>query len=400
MPRKRVLFISWQGCLGHVTRDVAIAREIHEQLPEVDLVWLASPLATEVLRESGERLLPESTQSADYNSVFGRVTDEYGFNVMKYMYHGMKLWNRNVELFRSVAREHPFDLVIGDEIYELQFAIAEGRLQPPCKLVMIHDFLGAVTMTRNPLERLIWYSVHRKVVRTLPHPDIRHVFLGEYEDVLDRRGGPFLPNWRDVARKHMEFLGYAIRFGPADYADRAALRQKLGYGPGPLVVCALGGASVGAALLELCGRAYPVMKEQVPDLRMVAIGGALFDPGSAGLPNGVDVRGYVPDLHEHYAASDLAIIVGGGTSATELTALKRPFIYFPLEKQYDQRIYIPRRLERHRAGVQMEFASTTPEDLAAAALENLGRDVDYADIPLDAPRRATKLVGEILSSTT
>jgi len=363
----------------------------------VELTWLASPLAARVLEEEGEQLHPASPQSADYNTVFDRVTEGYGFNVVKYMYYGMKLWNRNVELFRGVCREHSFDLVMGDEIYELLFAIAEGRLEPQCPLVMIHDFLGAVTMTRNPLERLIWYSVHRKMVSTLRHPRIRHCFLGESEDILDRSGGPFLPNWRHLAREHMEFLGYAIRFDPADYADRAAVRARLGYGSEPLVVCALGGASVGGGLLELCGKALPIMKAQAPDLRMVAVGGALFDPASVSLPEGVETRGYLPNLHEHYAASDLAIIVGGGTSATELTALKRPFIYFPLERQYDQRIYIPRRLARHRAGVQMEFASTTPEELAATALASLGQAVDYADIPLDAPRRAAELVEETLS---
>jgi len=27
--RKKILFVSWQGAMGHVTRDLAIAQEIH-----------------------------------------------------------------------------------------------------------------------------------------------------------------------------------------------------------------------------------------------------------------------------------------------------------------------------------------------------------------------------------
>ena len=161
-------------------------------------------------------------------------------------------------------------------------------------------------------------------------------------------------------------------------------------------MCTLGGGSVGKELLELCGQAYPIMKEQIPDLHMVAVGGMQFSPESVHLPPGVTVKGYVPDLYEHFAASDLSIVVGGGTSTTELTALKRPFIYFPLEKQFDQQIYIPGRLTRHRAGIKMAFYQTTPEFLAETAVANLGKEVDYAIIPTDGPQKAAHLVAQLL----
>lgn len=396
MDKKRILFISWQGCLGHVTRDVAIAQEIHRQLPQVELVWLASPLATRVLEEAGEQLLPESSLSGDYNSVLDVAVDGFGLSLMKYVRYGKKLWDENVELFKQITSKYAFDLVIGDEIYELQLAVADGKLRPEHSIVIIHDFVGAVTMSWNPLEKLLWHSLNRKGARAFAHSSLVHLLVGEFEDVPDRKGGLFLPNCRDLAREYVEVLGYVIRFDPADYKDRTAIRAKLGYGPEPLVICALGGASVGKELLELCGQAYPIMKKRIPDLRMVAVGGGMFSPESVDLPSEVMVRGYVPDLHEHFAASDLSIIVGGGTSATELTALKRPFIYFPLERQFDQQVYIPRRLARHRAGVRMTFRDTTPEDLAEAALENMGKEVDYADIPLDGAEKAAKLIGEML----
>lgn len=397
MDKKRILFISWQGCLGHVTRDVAIAQEIHRQLPEVELVWLASPLATRVLEEAGEQQLPESSLSGDYNSVLEKIISGFCFNVMKYVIYSKKLWDQNVELFRKVASKYDFDLVIGDEMYEIEFAVADKKLHPECPMAIIHDFMGgAIAMSWNPLEKLLWCYTNRKTIQTFPHPSFTHFFVGEFEDVPDRNAGLFLPNFRDLVRQYVEILGYVIRFDPEDYRDRTAIRAKLGYGPELLVICALGGASVGKELLELCGQAYPIMKERIPDLRMVAVGGGMFSPESVDLPSEVMVRGYVPDLHEHFAASDLSIIVGGGTSATELTALKRPFIYFPLERQFDQQVYIPRRLARHRAGIRMTFRDTTPEDLAEVALENVGKEVDYADIPLDGAEKAAKLIGEML----
>ena len=48
--------------------------------------------------------------------------------------------------------------------------------------------------------------------------------------------------------------------------------------------------------------------------------------------DGVKVVGYLPELYKHLAASDIAIVTGGGTVTLELTALEKPFLYFPLEK--------------------------------------------------------------------
>ena len=382
--------------MGHITRDVGIAREIHKQLPEVELVWLASPMATQVLEEVGEQLLPESSQSADYNSLSDQIVDGYRLDIMKYVRYGRKLWEENVQLFKDIMHKFSFDLVVGDEIYELMLAIVEKRLHPKYRVVIIHDFMGNVAMSWNPLERLLISILNRKGIRALEHPSLVHFFVGEFEDIPDQRAGLFLPNWQDLAEKYVKFLGYVIRFNPSDYKDKAAIRAKLGYGPEPLVLCALGGASVGKGLLELCGQAYPFMKKQIPDLRMVAVGGALYSPESANLPSGVTVKGYIPNLHEHFAASDLTIVVGGGTSTIELTALKRPFIYFPLDQQFDQQIHIPLRLARHKAGIRMSFSETTPMELATSVTENIGSQVNYTDIPVDGAKRAAKLIGDML----
>ncbi|MGA2609617.1 MAG: hypothetical protein ABSH01_19430 [Terriglobia bacterium] len=39
-----VLFVSWQGGLGHIMRDIAIARELRAVRPNVRIDWLAHPL--------------------------------------------------------------------------------------------------------------------------------------------------------------------------------------------------------------------------------------------------------------------------------------------------------------------------------------------------------------------
>jgi len=64
----------------------------------------------------------------------------------------------------------------------------------------------------------------------------------------------------------------------------------------PLVICALGGSSAGKELLELGGRSFPIIRQQMPDLHMVVVCGSQLEIESLDLPDGVDARGYVPDL--------------------------------------------------------------------------------------------------------
>lgn len=170
----------------------------------------------------------------------------------------------------------------------------------------------------------------------------------------------------------------------------------MGYGEEALVVCSIGGTSIGKEMLELCGQAYLIMRKEIPDLRMVSVCGPRLSPDSLDVPKGIDVRGYVPDLHEHFAASDLAIVQGGGTTTLELTALRKPFLYFPIEGQFGQQIDVARRLERHRAGLKMLFSQTTPETLAAMGIANMGRVVDFEWIPIDGAQKAAQIICELL----
>ena len=76
---------------------------------------------------------------------------------------------------------------------------------------------------------------------------------------------------------------------------------------------------------------------------MIAVAGPRIDPASlsAGHQEGLELRAFVPDLPRHLAACDLAIIQGGLTTAMELTANRRPFLYFPLAHHFEQNYHVP-----------------------------------------------------------
>jgi UDP-N-acetylglucosamine:LPS N-acetylglucosamine transferase len=398
---KKILFVSWQGMMGHITRDVAIVKELRRQNPQIDVSWIAHPLACRVLAQAGEVILPESQLSADYNQTIPQLLAGFGMNVMRYVALTKKPWAHNVELFRQVISKYQFDLVIGDESYEVMIALDNHAVTLNCRMIQIEDFIAMEAMSHNPLEMLGVYMRNRilamRPARLQSH--VTHFLVGELEDVLDKRFGFGLPNRRDIARRYYQLLGYVIRFDPAEYADKAAVRTKLGYGAEPLLICATGGTSAGKELLELCGKAYTILKDDIPDLHMVAVCGELFGKKPPDLPPGVELHSHIPDLYQHYAACDMAVVVGGGTTTMELTALRRPFVFFPLENQFDQQLYIADRLARQGAGIKMRFYQTTPRSLAEAISTNIGKEVTWPPIRTDGAQKAATLINQVLDGT-
>jgi UDP-N-acetylglucosamine:LPS N-acetylglucosamine transferase len=114
------------------------------------------------------------------------------------------------------------------------------------------------------------------------------------------------------------------------------------------------------------------------------------------VPQGVEVKGYVPALYEHFAACDLAIVQAGATTTIELTALNRPFLYFPLAKHCEQQMHVAERLNRHKAGIRMEYSKTTPEILADTVIANLHKKVNYHPIPANGALNAAQLITNLL----
>ena len=59
---RRILYVGWSLRLGHVTQDLAVAREMRNLCPEIDFAWLAGKLASAVLVVGSERFVSEHAQ--------------------------------------------------------------------------------------------------------------------------------------------------------------------------------------------------------------------------------------------------------------------------------------------------------------------------------------------------
>jgi UDP:flavonoid glycosyltransferase YjiC (YdhE family) len=116
---------------------------------------------------------------------------------------------------------------------------------------------------------------------------------------------------------------------------------------------------------------------------------------SVPVPEGVELRGYVPDLYRHLAACDLAVVQGGLTTTTGLVAARRPFIYVPLARHFEQQIHVAHRLAQYGAGRRLDYAALDPGYLAEAIAAEIDRPADYRPAETTAPRAAA-LLAELL----
>jgi len=400
VAKKRILYVSGSIGMGHVTRDLAVAGQLRKQCPGVELSWLASNPATIPLKDAGENLLPEADTYANDSVPAENAAKGFGMNVLKYASKTRREWARNVKIFRQIIGKGKYDVVIGDETYEISIGLSMKLVRLKIPFVMIYDFFGLDSVSKNPIEKLgvytwnrIWAKSDRKLFSNQKNLAL---FAGEPEDIPDTELGILLPSRRDHAKTYYKFTGYILPFDPAQYADKTRIRERLGYSKEPLVVCSIGGTAIGRDLLDLCGRAYPIINRKVPDLHMILICGPRLSVDSLEVPDGVEVKGYVPALYEHFAASDLAIVQGGGTTTLELTALRRPFLYFPLAFHCEQQVHVAERLASHKAGVKMVYSQTTPEILAEKVIANLGKNVDYPPISVQGAQKAAQLICELL----
>ena len=91
------------------------------------------------------------------------------------------------------------------------------------------------------------------------------------------------------------------------------------------------------------------------------------------------------------------MVQGGLTTAMELTANQRPFLYFPLRHHFEQNFHVRHRLERYRAGRwwtvrQRHSRGGSPPPSPRKSDAKCG----YRDVETDGARRAAERIAEML----
>jgi pimeloyl-ACP methyl ester carboxylesterase/predicted glycosyltransferase len=399
--RPRALFVSSPIGLGHAQRDVAIARELRRLHPDLQIDWLAQDPVTRVLAAEGESIHPASAHLANESKHIESESAEHDLHCFHALRRMDEILAANFMLFHDVVREDRHDLWIGDEAWELDYYLHENPAEKRVPFAWLTDFVGFLPMADGgEPESLLTADYNADMVDHIAeHPEVRDLalFVGNPDDIVAERLGPELPMIRDWTERHFDFTGYVTGFDPADLGERTKLRAELDYKDDEQVcIVTVGGSGVGADLLARVIAAFPQAKERVPDLRMIVVAGPRIDPRSLPSHDGLEVVPYVHNLYRHLAACDLAVVQGGLTTSMELTAQKRPFLYFPLRHHFEQNFHVRHRLENYGAGRRMNYDDSPPEQIAAAIAQEIGRDVAYRDVEVDGAASAAQRIAELL----
>jgi pimeloyl-ACP methyl ester carboxylesterase len=399
---KRALFVSSPIGLGHARRDIAVASELRRLHPDLQIDWLAQHPVTRMLEEAGERVHPASGRMASESA---HVESESG----EHRLHCFQAWRRMDEIlladfmvFNEVVEHGDFDLVVGDEAWEVDYYLHENPELKRFAYCWLTDFVGWLPMPEGgDREIRLTADYNAEMLEHIArYPRVRDLalFVGGPDDIVEHSFGPDLPRIRDWTTDHYDFPGYITGFDPEAVADREALRAELGYEEDERVcVVTVGGSGVGGDLLRRIIEAHPKAASLVPGLRTIVVAGPRIDPASLPSADGVEVKAYVPGLFRHLAASDLAIVQGGLTTCMELTATRRPFLYVPLRDHFEQQFHVHHRLQCHGAGARVDFDSAAdPEELAAAIAGGLDSRVEYREVDRDGAARAAGAIAGLL----
>ena len=399
--RRRALFVSSPIGLGHALRDVAIASALRALRPDLEISWLAQDPVTRVLQARGETIHPASRFLAGESAHFESEAGEHDLHAF-YAWRNMdEILVANFMVLHEVLEAEPYDLVVGDEAWDVDYYLHENPELKRTAFAWLTDFVGWLPV--DPADRreaALAADYNAEMIEQIARlPRIRDaaLFVGNPDDVIDTEFGPGLPRIRDWTREHFDFPGYILPFEPTEFADREALRTRLGFrADEKIVFAAVGGTGVGHHLLRRVAAAAPATRRLLPEARIVVVTGPRIDPASLPAAPGVEYRHFVPDLYAHLAACDLAVVQGGLSTCMELTATRRPFLYFPLRNHFEQTLHVPHRLARYGAGTRMDYAHTDPETLAHAIADGLKRPVLYREVETDGARRAAAVIAALV----
>jgi pimeloyl-ACP methyl ester carboxylesterase/predicted glycosyltransferase len=400
--RPRALYVSSPIGLGHARRDVAIAQELRALVPGLQIDWLAQHPVTRVLEAEGERIHPASALLANESAHIEAESAEHDLHAFQAFRRMDEILGANYMVFNDVVRDERYDLWIGDEAWELDHHLHELPSEKRAPFAWLTDFVGWLPMPDGGEREAEVATCNNGLMvdHIRRHPGVRDraIFVGSPDDIVPGSLGTGLPGIREWTEAHFDFSGYITGFDQTQLGDRDRLRAELGYRADEQVcIVAVGGSGVGASLLRRVMAAFPAAKKLVPELRMIVVAGPRIATESLPDVQGLEVHAYVHDLYRHLAACDLALVQGGLTTAMELTAARRPFLYFPLRHHFEQHFHVAHRLDRYRAGRRMDFDASTPDVIAAAIAEEIGRPVDFRPVETDGAHRAAVRIAELLN---
>ena len=379
----KVLMVSSSCGLGQGRRDLAIANVLRTLHPNIDIQWLAQDPLTRLLAAHNERVHPASRTLASGSAHLESESGQHTLRAFEAFRRMDEILIANFMTFQEIVESEDFDLVVADNAWGVDQYWHEHPELKRSAIAWLSDCVGWMPMPQaGKKEALLTRDYNAEMIDHVEaNPSLRDCSI-----FLDASA------W---ASQHFQFTGYPM--SNANVGEKTLLRNSLQYEDGEVVcVVAVGGTAVGASLIRKILAAYPIAKEKIPALRMIVMAGPRLSPKTFDLPKGVECRAFVPNLDQHLAACDIALVQGGLATTMELTAAGTPFLYFPLEGHFEQNLLVPHRLRHYSAGRKMLYGESTSQSIVSAMLEELSRSNATSPVERDGAERAAKILSELL----
>ncbi len=131
-------------------------------------------------------------------------------------------------VFSDLVDEEHYDLVIGDEAWEIDYFLHENPELKRSPYAWVTDFVGWLPMpdggaaeaslTADYNAEMIEQPARFRRLRD------RSIFVGNPDDIVDDAFGPGLPGIREWTTQNFDFAGYVTGFGPAALGAQSDIR--------------------------------------------------------------------------------------------------------------------------------------------------------------------------------
>ena len=277
--------------LGHVTRDIAIVKNIKI----ISSNFVTGNGAAEILRKLNYKI------DDVYNPPSFIVENGILNNQTKWLWNYFQYYKNCKKISEKIIKINNSDLIISDEDFA-SLTVAQNLKIPN---ILITDVLE--TKFTKGITSLIEKKMNKSMKKIMSNCDV--VLIPEEGDDQDniRRVGP-------IVRE--------INF------SRQELRNKFSFNKITIII-SIGVTNAG---LFLIGKAIESISKINQDVEIIVVSGPSVTKKFANVKN----LGFVDNLHELIFASDLIISLAGKSTIDEARAYGTPGIFIPIKGHFEQ----------------------------------------------------------------
>ena len=258
-----------------------------------------------MLADAGEPVHPASALLANESAHIEDESADHDLHAFQAIRRMDEILVNNFMVFNDVVDETYYDLVIGDEAWDVDYFLHENPELKRFAFAWMTDFVGWLPMpSGGDAEAALTADYNAEMLeqraryRRLRD---RSIFVGNPDDVVDESFGPGLPRIREWTEAHYDFAGYVTGFAPPTDEERArharAARLRARRRAVRRDRRRLGRGRCAAAAGDGCRPARA--RRMLPALRFLVVTGPRIDPSSLPRRQGVRVRGFVPGPVPH-----------------------------------------------------------------------------------------------------